>query len=161
MSSETWLSLSLAVSVLGSTSFCFCCCHFSAGQSAVRERTSEYYDISSRLILTGKRRVTSHDHVFWFGDMNYRIDLPFDEVKSLIRQDRLLDLHRYDQLMEQRRSARLFDGYAEALLLFPPTYKYTLLQDEYDSSSEKPRVPSWTDRIFWRLTRSWLTVVQR
>ncbi|BHF57749.1 Synaptojanin-1 [Sparganum proliferum] len=135
---------------LGSTSLCFCCCHFSAGQSAVRERTSEYYDISSRLILPGKRRVASHDHVFWFGDMNYRIDLPIDEVKSLLRQDRLLDLLRSDQLSEQRRSARLFEGYTEALLLFPPTYKYTLLQDEYDSASDKPRVPSWTDRIFWR-----------
>ncbi|VDN29475.1 unnamed protein product, partial [Dibothriocephalus latus] len=147
---------------MGATSICFCCCHFTAGQSAVQERTSEFRDISSRSFLTGKRTVASHNHTFWFGDMNYRIGLSkdaskdpsfIDKVKSLVQQNRLLDLHRLDQLSEQRRIAGLFEGYSEGFLLFPPTYKYAILQDEYDSSLEKPRVPSWTDRIFWRCAK--------
>ena len=33
--------------------------------------------------------------------------------------------------------------------MFPPTYKYDVGSDEYDTS-EKARTPSYTDRILWR-----------
>lgn len=41
---------------------------------------------------------------------------------------------------------RIFVGYSEGPLLFRPTYKYDNNSDEYDTS-EKQRVPAWTDRI--------------
>lgn len=46
------------------------------------------------------------------------------------------------------RTRGVFAGYAEAPILFRPTYKYDNGTDDYDSS-EKQRVPAWTDRILY------------
>lgn len=40
-------------------------------------------------------------------------------------------------------------GYLEHSITFPPTYKFDLNSDEYDSS-KKARTPSWTDRILFK-----------
>jgi hypothetical protein len=43
----------------------------------------------------------------------------------------------------------VFTGYMECSITFPPTYKFDLNSDEYDSS-KKARTPSWTDRILFK-----------
>ncbi|KAL5111754.1 Synaptojanin-1 [Taenia crassiceps] len=135
---------------LGATSLCFCCSHLTAGQSAYRERNAEVLDISQRLILApDKRSVLSHDYVFWFGDLNYRINLPNEEVKTLISRSAWSDLQCSDQLLVQRKADAVFKGFNEGPLCFAPTYKYDLFCDDYDTS-EKARSPSWTDRVLWR-----------
>ncbi|KAM7541625.1 hypothetical protein Aperf_G00000043699 [Anoplocephala perfoliata] len=135
---------------IGSTSLCFCCSHLTAGQTAVRERNAEMNDISQRLILSpDKRNVLMHDHVFWFGDLNYRINLPNEEVKSLIARSAWPELQRADQLSIQREAKEVFNGFNEGPLCFAPTYRYDLFCDSYDTS-EKQRCPAWTDRVLWR-----------
>ncbi|KAG6842013.1 hypothetical protein C0991_003539 [Blastosporella zonata] len=42
-----------------------------------------------------------------------------------------------------------FPGYLEGPILFRPTYRYDLGTDNYDTS-EKQRIPAWTDRILYR-----------
>lgn len=42
-----------------------------------------------------------------------------------------------------------FSFYQEATMTFNPTYKFDLNSNDYDSS-EKARVPAWTDRILSR-----------
>lgn len=44
---------------------------------------------------------------------------------------------------------KVFRAFIEAKISFPPTYKYDLFSDDYDTS-EKLRIPAWTDRVLWR-----------
>ncbi|KAG2456399.1 SYNJ1 protein, partial [Polypterus senegalus] len=136
-----------------STSICFVCSHFAAGQSQVKERNEDYLEICRKLTFPMGRLLFSHDYVFWCGDFNYRIDLPNEEVKELIRQKNWDALTTGDQLLNQKNSNQVFRGFMEGKLDFPPTYKYDLFSDDYDTS-EKCRTPAWTDRILWR-RRKW------
>ncbi|GAB1601830.1 synaptojanin-1-like isoform X2 [Argonauta hians] len=140
--------------LLKSTSFCFLCAHFAAGQSQVNERNNDFHEIMKKLSLQGKP-VGSHDYIFWVGDFNYRIDLPKDDVKELVRNHNWTALHAADQLKIQMEANNVFRGFQEGQTNFAPTYKYDNFSDDYDTS-EKCRVPAWTDRILWR-KRKFLT----
>ncbi|XP_070108616.1 synaptojanin-1 isoform X12 [Equus przewalskii] len=135
------------------TSLCFVCSHFAAGQSQVRERNEDFVEIARKLSFPMGRMLFSHDYVFWCGDFNYRIDLPNEEVKELIRQQNWDSLIAGDQLINQKNAGQIFRGFLEGKVTFAPTYKYDLFSDDYDTS-EKCRTPAWTDRILWR-RRKW------
>ncbi|XP_026225663.1 synaptojanin-1 isoform X3 [Anabas testudineus] len=135
------------------TSICFVCSHFAAGQSQVKERNDDYNEITRRLTFPMGRLLYSHDYVFWCGDFNYRISLPNEEVKDLIKQQNLDALTAGDQLLDQKNAGLIFRGFTEGKLDFAPTYKYDLFSEDYDTS-EKCRTPAWTDRILWK-RRKW------
>uniref|UniRef100_A0A7N8XEC7 phosphoinositide 5-phosphatase n=1 Tax=Mastacembelus armatus TaxID=205130 RepID=A0A7N8XEC7_9TELE len=135
------------------TSICFVCSHFAAGQSQVKERNDDYSEITRRLSFPMGRLLYSHDYVFWCGDFNYRINLPNEEVKDLIKQQNWDALTAGDQLVDQKNANLIFRGFIEGKLDFAPTYKYDLFSDDYDTS-EKCRTPAWTDRILWK-RRKW------
>uniref|UniRef100_A0A803VZX0 Synaptojanin-1 n=1 Tax=Ficedula albicollis TaxID=59894 RepID=A0A803VZX0_FICAL len=123
------------------SSLCFVCSHFALFLTPV-----------CAAVLQG-RMLFSHDYIFWCGDFNYRIDLPNEEVKDLIRQQNWDPLIAGDQLINQKNSGQIFRGFLEGKINFAPTYKYDLFSDDYDTS-EKCRTPAWTDRILWR-RRKW------
>uniref|UniRef100_A0A668RW15 Synaptojanin-1 n=1 Tax=Oreochromis aureus TaxID=47969 RepID=A0A668RW15_OREAU len=135
------------------TSICFVCSHFAAGQSQVKERNDDYNEITRRLSFPMGRLLYSHDYVFWCGDFNYRISLPNEEVKDLIKQQNWDALTAGDQLLDQKNAGLVFRGFIEGKLDFAPTYKYDLFSEDYDTS-EKCRTPAWTDRILWK-RRKW------
>ena len=50
------------------------------------------------------------------------------------------------------RAGRIFRHLREGVIRFPPTYKFNKYDPDpmgYDTS-EKRRVPAWTDRVFFR-----------
>uniref|UniRef100_A0A3P9QD85 Inositol polyphosphate-5-phosphatase J n=1 Tax=Poecilia reticulata TaxID=8081 RepID=A0A3P9QD85_POERE len=47
-------------------------------------------------------------------------------------------------------SETVLEGFQEGPLKFPPTYKFDVGTNTYDTSGKK-RTPAWTDRILWRL----------
>lgn len=100
--------------------------------------------------------ILEHDIVINFGDLNFRLDLSHSETHRLIRSRQYDTLHRYDQLESLRSSGSLFDDFEEGKIDFAPTYKFDKGTDRYDTS-EKQRVPAWTDRILWAVTKEWET----
>uniref|UniRef100_A0A673JWG1 Synaptojanin-1 n=1 Tax=Sinocyclocheilus rhinocerous TaxID=307959 RepID=A0A673JWG1_9TELE len=135
------------------TSICFVCSHFAAGQSQVKERNDDYNEIARKLSFPMGRLLYSHDYVFWCGDFNYRINISNEETKELIRQQNWDALIAGDQLVEQKNAGQVFRGFIEGKLDFAPTYKYDLFSEDYDTS-EKCRTPAWTDRVLWK-RRKW------
>lgn len=49
----------------------------------------------------------------------------------------------------QQQQGNIFHDYLEGKINFPPTYKYDIFSDDYDTS-EKSRQPAWTDRVLWK-----------
>lgn len=134
---------------LHDTSLCFVSSHFTAGQNNIVDRDRDFEFALSELQLSGGRNILAHDYVFWFGDLNYRIDLDRDIARDLIREKKFGELLKHDQLTERRTSGLVFQGFSEGSINFAPTYKYDTGTNIYDTS-DKMRVPSWTDRILFR-----------
>ncbi|XP_055620671.1 synaptojanin-1 [Toxorhynchites rutilus septentrionalis] len=135
--------------VINGTSICFVCAHFAAGQSQVAERNADYAEITRKIAFPMGRSLKSHDYIFWCGDFNYRIDMEKDELKELLKQNDIGSVLQYDQLRIQQNTGSVFNDFLEGEISFPPTYKYDLFSDDYDTS-EKCRAPAWTDRVLWR-----------
>ena len=74
------------------------------------------------------------------------------QVKELVNARDWNTLLQSDQLKTQQSNANVFVNYVEGDITFPPTYKYDLFSDDYDTS-EKCRAPAWTDRVLFRKRR--------
>lgn len=128
------------------TSICFVTAHLAAGFANYDERNRDYRTISHGLRFQRNRAIEDHDTVIWLGDFNYRVGLSNEKVRKLVEVGDLETLYENDQLNLQMVAGLTFPFYSEARITFPPTYKYDLGTDTYDTS-EKARIPAWCDRI--------------
>lgn len=134
----------------GATTFSLITSHLAAGVAATFERHNDYSTIMSGLTFVRNMNIIDHDHIIWFGDLNYRIDLNNENVRQMVSQKQYDDLFQYDQLnIEMNSSKGAFKGFNEFAINFDPTYKFDKGTSNYDTS-EKQRVPSWTDRVLSR-----------
>lgn len=93
----------------------------------------------------------SAELVVWLGDFNYRVERTFSEAMNLIRQKKGLQMLKWDQCRDQMKQNKVFVGLREGTIAFNPTYKFSKnVNDVFGYDTEKERVPSWTDRIFFR-----------
>ncbi|KAJ3328571.1 inositol polyphosphate 5-phosphatase, partial [Kappamyces sp. JEL0680] len=129
-------------------SLAFVTAHFAAGQSAIEERNRDYWTITDGLSFRGSK-LADTDIVFFFGDFNYRINMENSFARHKIKVKDYSDLWTNDQLTLERRRGNVFAGYNEGSLSFDPTYKYDNGSISYDTS-EKQRVPAWTDRVMYK-----------
>ncbi|XP_006789739.1 inositol polyphosphate 5-phosphatase K [Neolamprologus brichardi] len=144
--------VSARMSVYGHT-ICFLNCHLPAHMENSDQRMEDFESILQQQQFEGQAAtgVLDHDVVFWFGDLNFRIDdLEMQVVKSAIDNNKFSILWEKDQLNMAKDSETVLEGFQEGPLKFPPTYKFDVGTNTYDTSGKK-RKPAWTDRILWRL----------
>eukprot|EP01064_Diplonema_japonicum_P009837 TRINITY_DN17266_c0_g1_i1.p1 TRINITY_DN17266_c0_g1~~TRINITY_DN17266_c0_g1_i1.p1 ORF type:complete len:449 (+),score=59.14 TRINITY_DN17266_c0_g1_i1:43-1389(+) len=103
-----------------------------------------------------KKKVTvaCHDYVVFFGDLNYRlVGISENEAKRRISLKQYTSLMAHDQLARTMKTGESFEGFCEAPIDFPPTYKYERGTDEYACSlgdeKGKKRIPAYCDRVLF------------
>ena len=129
-----------------SSSLCFVTAHLAAGFANYEERNRDYKTISSGLNFQKNRSIEDHDSIIWLGDFNYRIGLGHEKARQLVAARDLETLYANDQLNLQMVAGVAFPFYSESRVTFLPTYKFDVGTDNYDTS-EKNRIPAWTDRV--------------
>ncbi|CAB1447827.1 unnamed protein product [Pleuronectes platessa] len=135
---------------------CFLNCHLPAHMRNLEQRMEDFESILQQQQFEGGNAtgVLDHDVVFWFGDLNFRIeDYDIHVVKCAIDSNKLPLLWERDQLNMAKNTEPILEGFIEGPLKFPPTYKFDVGTHTYDTSTKK-RKPAWTDRILWRLRRT-------
>lgn len=156
-------SISISMS-LHQTSFCFVCTHLTSGQKdgdQVRRnadvveilRKTRFPHVHGAGDKKSPETILDHDRIIWLGDLNYRIALSYRSVKALVEMHNWKQLLEKDQLRIEQRFGRVFAGWKEGRIYFPPTYKYSFNSDRYAGDdmhpNEKRRTPAWCDRILW------------
>ncbi|WRT63490.1 uncharacterized protein IL334_000395 [Kwoniella shivajii] len=149
------------------TTMCFVNAHMAAFATALDRRRSDYQVLRTGLTFprpnetdltaafeeflpeTKEKLLSQEDsHVlFWLGDLNYRIDLPDNDVKKLVEDKKWEDMLVKDQLRADIVSGQSFAGLSEADIKFPPTFKYVHGSTTHDLE----RGPAYTDRILYDL----------
>ncbi|KAK9512782.1 hypothetical protein O3M35_001122 [Rhynocoris fuscipes] len=137
-------------------SICFVNCHLAAHDHLLQERISDYNQIlhHQKFNTEEATSIFFHDYVFWFGDLNFRLDnetenenLSAETIIQKVKDDDFLPLLEYDQLKCAMTTGEAFSELNEPDITFPPTYKFMFHSNEYDVS----RRPGWTDRILYKV----------
>uniref|UniRef100_A0ACD5VFN8 Uncharacterized protein n=1 Tax=Avena sativa TaxID=4498 RepID=A0ACD5VFN8_AVESA len=139
------------------TMFCFVCSHLSAGErpADLLKRNADVQEIHRRTRFAGPgglelpRDIYDHERIFWLGDLNYRIDVPYHRAHGLVAAMDWSQLAEKDQLKRELRKGRAFDGWSEGVLEFAPTYKYEIGSGKYIGDDQRGvrRTPAWCDRV--------------
>lgn len=142
-------------------------CHLSAGHGNVESRLSSMKELMNTNLTVLSRNSSSTssssstavkssdkfhsgiekvDYIVLIGDLNYRINLSYEECLQCIHNNDLDKLVEKDQLNAARKTDPDVARFEEGPISFLPTYKFDKRSDVYDTS-QKMRVPSYTDRI--------------
>ncbi|RKP09518.1 Endonuclease/exonuclease/phosphatase [Thamnocephalis sphaerospora] len=131
--------------LLGDTSLLFVNAHLAAHQDRVKLRNHDYARIERELQLhayelagdnasgrtadtrASMRASDRFDVTFWLGDLNYRAEATRQQADVWINAGELESLLEKDQLLRERNAGRVFQGYDEAPIEFPPTYKFDVM----------------------------------
>jgi len=98
--------------------------------------------------------IKESDYIFWFGDLNYRLDesnLNTDDIWHDVIKGHYAEYLGVDQLSMERELGHVFQGFEEGKITFKPSYKFIPGTDLYDDRvTGKLRTPAWCDRILWK-----------
>nr|ABR16678.1 unknown [Picea sitchensis] len=144
------------------TGLCFVNSHFAAHDGHCETRNSNYREIV-RELRVGVQNIdllNQFNHVFWMGDLNYRLDFTGMEENPISPQRRFWhkkvkqimtgeykDMLQYDELSREKSASRVLHGFNEGSINFPPTFK--MQKDSTNTYSQK-RMPAWCDRVLWQ-----------
>ncbi|XP_018612900.1 phosphatidylinositol 3,4,5-trisphosphate 5-phosphatase 1 isoform X3 [Scleropages formosus] len=143
------------------TSFGFVNSHLTSGSEKKIRRNQNYINIL-RFLNLGDKKLNPFDithrftHLFWLGDLNYRIEMPSSEAENIvakIKQQQYQELLKEDQLSQERAAGRVFLHYEEEEITFAPTYRFEReTREKYaytkaKATGTKYNLPSWCDRV--------------
>ena len=134
----------------GHAKFTFIGCHLAAHAEREGERNKEML----RLVRRAPKDV---DYVVLMGDLNYRLNLTYEQAMELIEQEDVDALLAHDQLMLAKEQNPKIARMKEAPIRFYPSYKFDKGKDVYDTGP-KHRTPSYTDRVLVRTYPAHLAV---
>ena len=153
----------VVLNIFGTTRLGFVTCHLAARMSRLRKRAKNFSEIiagATSQIQTSDGLDMLHccDHIFWTGDLNYRINCgrygtleEFENVVKKAQSGNVEDLEwliSKDQLLNERKAGRVFAHFHEGEIDFPPTYRMD--KGVYEYSNKRNQNPSYCDRILWR-----------
>ncbi|KAH9318654.1 hypothetical protein KI387_020423, partial [Taxus chinensis] len=144
------------------TGICFVNSHFAAHDGQCETRNGNYREIVGELRVGFQSMdlLNQFHHVFWMGDLNYRLDFAETEERTMTPQRRfwhaqvkqivdgqVKQLLKYDELLREKSASRVLHGFKEGDINFPPTFK---MQKESTNIYSQKRMPAWCDRVLWR-----------
>lgn len=145
------------------TSFCFVNAHLTANTEKCERRNQNFRDILHGLSSSQGNRVLSDfdlthlfHHVFWFGDLNYRVEDDVNVVVERAKKEEYQAMLLHDQLARVKDGNKAFYSFVEDPITFPPTYRYKKGSiNEFHYRKEKKtgvklNTPSWCDRVLWK-----------
>uniref|UniRef100_A0A8C5MLE1 phosphatidylinositol-3,4,5-trisphosphate 5-phosphatase n=1 Tax=Leptobrachium leishanense TaxID=445787 RepID=A0A8C5MLE1_9ANUR len=141
------------------TSLGFVTCHLVSGNEKIQKRNQSCGDIIRSLTLGDEAlrcfqlplRLT---YLFWMGDLNYRINMPVQDVLQCVYRGQYQLLLPVDQLNQEREKKKVFLGFKEEPITFQPTSRYERGSRTYDLQKSKTTgtrifAPCWGDRVLW------------
>nr|XP_019936033.1 PREDICTED: phosphatidylinositol 3,4,5-trisphosphate 5-phosphatase 1 [Paralichthys olivaceus] len=143
------------------TSFGFVNSHLTSGSEKKLRRNQNYTNIL-RFLNLGDKKLNPFDitnrftHLFWLGDLNYRVEFPSTEAEyivSKIKQQQYQELLCKDQLSIERNDGKVFLHFDEEEITFAPTYRFEKdTREKYaytkaKATGTKYNLPSWCDRV--------------
>ncbi|XP_029635939.1 phosphatidylinositol 3,4,5-trisphosphate 5-phosphatase 2A-like isoform X1 [Octopus sinensis] len=146
------------------TSICFINSHLASRSERLARRNQNYRDIIKGLSL-GQKHLNVFDvtnqfhHVFWFGDLNYRVEENIHCVLNKLQEGDIDSLLILDQLKMTQDCKDAFVGFREEAITFLPTYRMERgakgklvynWRKVKKTTGDRINVPSWCDRVMWR-----------
>ncbi|KAK1804041.1 hypothetical protein P4O66_020085 [Electrophorus voltai] len=99
--------------LFNSTAMGFVNCHLTSGSEKALRRNQNFQDIL-RLLSLGDRQIGAFDlsmrftHLFWCGDLNYRLDLDVQDILKHVSKREFKELMCADQLTRERHKRKAF-----------------------------------------------------
>uniref|UniRef100_A0A671UQH0 phosphatidylinositol-3,4,5-trisphosphate 5-phosphatase n=1 Tax=Sparus aurata TaxID=8175 RepID=A0A671UQH0_SPAAU len=143
------------------TSFGFVNSHLTSGSEKKLRRNQNYINIL-RFLNLGDKKLNPFDithrftHLFWLGDLNYRVEFPSTEAEYIvtkIKQQQYQELLNKDQLSMEKNDGKVFLHFDEEEITFAPTYRFERdTREKYaytkaKATGTKYNLPSWCDRV--------------
>jgi phosphatidylinositol-3,4,5-trisphosphate 5-phosphatase 2 len=146
------------------TSLGFISAHLTSGTEKCNRRNQNYHDILKGMVPLKHKNMSQFDlthqfnHLFFFGDLNYRVPINSEEIIMFAKNENLAPIYCADQLKGEMEKKKVFVGFEEAPILFPPTYRFAKghrTMDHYvyvkkKRSGDRINEPSYCDRVLWK-----------
>ncbi|KAL0229766.1 hypothetical protein PCE1_003330 [Barthelona sp. PCE] len=147
----------------------FVCCHLAARPERNNQRFENIGRIFKCLNLnsnTGVRGVpldTKFDCLFVLGDLNFRVNVPYDQAVQYANTNAFGALLANDQLKLAIDRNQALTSFEESCITFKPTYKHEVSHGESTQRkyfNKDNQSPSYTDRVLFSQIRN-VQIVQR